>query len=73
MDVFVVVDMLGDGRIVGVFSTEAAARQVIGEFGEYYKLRRCALDQVDPSVIGWARSDEQRAWLEQFIGRPVGG
>ena len=68
---YVVIDTLGDGRIVGVFSSEQAARQVIGEFDHYYKLRTCVLDRVDPDVVGWARTDAQRAWLQQFIGRPV--
>ena len=67
MEAFVVIDTMGDGRIVGVFTTERAARDVIGEWGDYYKLRRVTIDVVDPAVLDWARTDEQRRWLEQFI------
>ena len=66
MDLFVVVDTMGDGRIVGVFDSEAAAQNVIGTWDEYYKLRRCRLNQVDPEVLGWARNEAQRDWLRRF-------
>jgi hypothetical protein len=71
MDVFVVIDTLGDGRIVGVFSSEESAREVIGEWGHYYKLHPCRMNRVDPAILGWARSDEQRRWLERFVS-PAG-
>jgi hypothetical protein len=70
MDVFVVVDTAGSGRIVGVFDDEAAAREVIGRWAEYYKLRRVTLNRVDPEVVDWARSEDQKAWLRQFITGP---
>jgi hypothetical protein len=73
MEVYVVIDTMGDGRIVGVFSSESGARDVIGQYGDYYKLRRCQLDVVDAEVVGWARNDAQRQWLERFIGRNAGG
>jgi hypothetical protein len=36
--VFVVVDTMGAGRVVGVFDSENLAVRVIGGFGAYYKL-----------------------------------
>ena len=68
MEVYVVVDTMGSGRIVGVFEEEAAARAVIGEWDAYYKLRRCRLNQVDPEVLDWARNDAQKDWLRRFTG-----
>jgi hypothetical protein len=38
---FVVVDLMGAGRVVGVFEREATARRVIGDFPQYYKVWAC--------------------------------
>lgn len=67
MDLYVVLDTMGDGRVVGVFDSEAAAAQVIGEFRAYYKLHRCRLNEITAEALGWARDDLQRAHLERLI------
>ncbi|MBI4511008.1 MAG: hypothetical protein HY698_15350 [Deltaproteobacteria bacterium] len=35
---FVVLDLVGAGRVVGAFNSSAHARAIIGEFGHYYKV-----------------------------------
>jgi hypothetical protein len=119
MQLYVVLDLLGAGRVVGVFDERARAEHVIGEFSHYYKLaavelrgvahspeegacyvvigtdgvfavkgafgnphdagaaarenpsyRRVHLlriNYIDPSVVGWALSDEQRSWLKKLV------
>jgi hypothetical protein len=67
MTLYVVVDLLGAGRIVGVFDERSRAEKIIGGFGHYYKLHEIEMNRVDPAVLGWAVNDEQRAWLRQFL------
>jgi hypothetical protein len=54
---FVVVDLMGAGRVVGVFEREAAARRVIGDFPQYYKVWACdAPDRLTGDVfVVWDR------------------
>jgi hypothetical protein len=67
VDLFVVIDVMGAGRVVGVFDSERAARHVIGDFPEYYKLYVCRLNALDPTIIEWARNDEQAEWLRRIV------
>jgi len=67
VELFVVVDLMGSGRVVGVFDSERAAARVVGEFGEYYRITRCRINRIDPDVVDWARTDAQRDWLQKLV------
>ena len=67
MDLFIVVDIMGAGRVVGVFNSKAAAQHVIGEFPAYYQLHQCKMNRVDPEALAWALNDAQRQWLRGII------
>jgi hypothetical protein len=67
VDLYVVVDTMGAGRIVGVFDNEPRAREIIGPFGAYYKLYRCRLNQIDPEVLGWTKDPEQLAHMRRLV------
>jgi len=68
-EVFIVLDLMGGGRVVGVFDTAKQAQRVIGDFPQYFKLFRHELNRVGPEVLGWAQNAAQEAHLRQFIGR----
>jgi hypothetical protein len=72
MTLYVVLDLLGAGRVVGVFDDRARAERVIGDFHHYYKLFPIELNRIDRSVLGWAVSDAQRAWLLGFVDEGPG-
>lgn len=66
-ELFVVVDTMGAGRIVGVFDTLTAAERVVGGFAAYYKIERCQPNRIDPVALKWTSSPEQRAHLELLL------
>jgi hypothetical protein len=68
MNLWVVLDLMGAGRIVGVFDSEEAARRVVGPHSEYYKVHQVELNRIDPRVLDWVVRPDQRAHLAQLLG-----
>ena len=69
MQLYVVVDTLGDGRIIGVFADREVACEIVAVDPNYYKLHECVLGEISERSIRWARSDEQRARLSDLATR----
>jgi hypothetical protein len=67
--VFCVVDTLGAGRIVGVFTSRALAAKVAAVDPSYYQLHVCPLDELNPDALDWAQTDKQRARLAALMRR----
>ena len=63
---YIVIDTIGDGRVVGVFDSHERAARLIEIDPLYYKLAERTLNQIDPEALRWARSDEQRNALKRL-------
>lgn len=68
MRVWVVLDLMGAGRVVGVFDSEEAAQRVVGPHSEYYKVHQVELNKLDPRVLEWVIRPEQRKHLAALLG-----
>ena len=64
MDVFVVVDTKGSGRLVGVFDSAAQAQSLVQINPPYFKMRACTLNAVNPEVVRWALDEREQRRLE---------
>jgi hypothetical protein len=69
VNLFVVVDTKGSGRIVGVFDAREEAERVADCGRAYYKVHPCPLNVINPEVLSWADSEEQRDALHQLMNR----
>lgn len=67
MKLFVVVDTLGAGRVVGVFDSREEADRVLAVEPGYYQAHECDLRQINPEALDWARTDVQREALRKLI------
>ena len=63
MDVYVVYDLKGAGRVVGVFRHAERARRVVAINPAYYKLTFCRLDEISDVAFAWLAAPEQREAL----------
>jgi hypothetical protein len=66
--VFVVVDMRGAGRVLGVFERAAEATELVGRYPHYYKLFEHELGRLNPEVLAWTEDAEERALLVRLFG-----
>lgn len=71
MELYVVIDTKGDGRVLGVFDDRAAAKTFVAQDPSYYKLYPCRLNEVNPEVLSWA-DDKSRGAMEKMIRRLAG-
>jgi hypothetical protein len=67
MQLYVVVDTLGAGRVVGVFPSRDRADTLVAIEPSYYQLYECRLNEVNPIALDWARTEEQRAALRRLM------
>lgn len=64
---WIVLDQMGDGRVVGIFDSAARAERVVGEFSGYYKIHACRLNRIAPDVVHWSPFAAQREWLTELL------
>ncbi len=69
MELFVVIDTKGSGRVVGVFDDRGRAESVAQSSPSYYRVHAASLNEINPEVLDWADSDEQRRALERLGAR----
>jgi hypothetical protein len=69
MQLYVVLDTKGDGRVLGVFDDHATAERFVSQDPCYYQLYRCRLNEVNPESLSWADSKSQRSAMERLISR----
>jgi hypothetical protein len=67
MDLYVVIDTKGSGRILGVFDEKKRADLFVERFPNYYKLHTCRLNRINPEILDWADDEQQRATLKRLI------
>ena len=67
MNLYVVIDTKGSGRVLGVFDARERAERVARSVPAYYRLHECQLNRIDPDVLDWADNDEQRAALRELM------
>ena len=66
MDVHVVYDLGGAGRVVGVFRSAYRANRVVAVNPAYYRSTRCRLDDVTDAAFDWLASLDQRDKLQRL-------
>lgn len=66
MKVYVVYDLGGAGRVVGVFRSAARANRVVSVNPAYYRVTACKLDDVTDSAFEWLESLDQRDKLQKL-------
>ena len=66
MKVFVVYDLGGAGRVVGVFRSAYRANRIVAINPGYYRSTECRLDDVTDAAFEWLESLEQREKLERL-------
>jgi hypothetical protein len=67
MDLYVVIDTKGGGRLLGVFDSRELADRIVGRYPNYYKLHSGRLNQINPEVLDWVDTPDQRTDLEELI------
>ncbi len=67
MELFVVIDTKGDGRVLGVFDERAVAERFVAQDPCYYKLHPCRMNEVNPESLSWADDSSQRHAIEKII------
>lgn len=65
-NVFVVYDVGGAGRVVGVFRSARRAEAIVAVNPAYYRSTSCKLDEVSDVAFDWLKSLEQRDKLERL-------
>lgn len=69
MDLYVVVDTKGAGRLVGVFDDAVRADAVARINPNYFKVARSGLNAINTDVLRWALSDREHELLSTLIGQ----
>jgi hypothetical protein len=67
MDVFVVYDTKGCGRLVGVFDDPARAQAAARINPHYYRVVRTRVNAINPEVVPWALDDRERNRLAALV------
>ncbi|MHC4599418.1 MAG: hypothetical protein ACYS47_10470 [Planctomycetota bacterium] len=67
MDLYVVVDFKGHGRLVGVFDDRKKAERLTTAYPAYYKLYTAALNRINEDALGWVDDEGQRRFLEGLM------
>jgi len=68
MKLYIVVDTKGDGRLVGVWDSKKTVNKLIKKFPAYYKMHSADLNKLNPDVLNWTDTDEQKKYLEEMVG-----
>ena len=69
MELYVVVDTKGAGRLLGVFESDLKADAVARINPNYFKVARCVLNAINPDVLRWALSDREHELLSTLVAR----
>jgi hypothetical protein len=67
MELYIVVDTKGSGRILGAFDARKRAEGIVNAYPAYYKLHVCRVNVINPDVLDWADDDDQRAALQDLL------
>ena len=67
MELFVVIDTKGCGRLVGVFNCQQRAKRVANLSRLYYQVHAIQLNTVNPDVLDWTDNDIQAATLQKML------
>ena len=67
MDLFVVYDTKGSGRVVGVFDDLSRAQSVAQINRHYFRLRQCTLNSINSEIVRWALNERERSGLGQQL------
>lgn len=62
--VYVVIDSMGSGRVVGVFSARKRASAVAKANPLYYSMHECRLNTLSKLALEWAPSEQIREALQ---------
>ncbi|MBV8197834.1 MAG: hypothetical protein JO263_06850 [Candidatus Eremiobacteraeota bacterium] len=66
MQVHVVYDLGGAGRLVGVFTDREHAEKIVAVNPAYYRVIDCDLNEVSDSALDWLRSLQGREKVEEL-------
>src|SRR5215467_5345213 len=64
---YVVVDTSGAGRVVGVFSTETEAKEVMAVNPAYYRIDPFRVGDINPKCLDWIRDKVRRDILRVLL------
>src|SRR5438093_1601207 len=70
IEVFVVVDTKGAGRVVGVFERNEIAMRIQAVNPHYYKVVQISLNHLNPECLTWLADDEQKRSLLALAHQP---
>ena len=68
MDLFVVYDTKGSGRVAGVFDDRSRAEDLVRINPYYFKLRPSVLNSVNAEIVRWSLNDREREQLTALVG-----
>src|ERR1700740_50326 len=68
-EIYVVVDTSGAGRIVGVFSTEEEAKEILVVTPAYYRIDSLRVGDINPKCLDWIRDKARRDILRGLLKR----
>jgi len=63
---YVVYDLSGAGRLVGVFRSAVKAATVVAVNPEYYRVTACRLNDIRAEAVDWLSSLDQRDRVERL-------
>ncbi|HYE98092.1 MAG TPA: hypothetical protein VEJ18_04230 [Planctomycetota bacterium] len=66
MELHVVWDTKGEGRLVGVFATAERAAEAAAINPAYFRVHAASLDAVNPAVVRWAYTPAERGRLKDL-------
>ena len=64
---YIVVDTSGAGRIVGAFSTEAEAKEIMAVNPAYYRIDVLRVGDINPKCLDWIRDKARRDKLRGLM------
>jgi hypothetical protein len=63
---YVVYDLSGAGRLVGVFRSAVKAKNVLAVNPEYYRVTACRLNDIRAEAVDWLSSLNQQERVERL-------
>ncbi len=69
MELYLVYDLKGGGRPVGVFDDRDLAKALADQYPAYYKLHVANLNELNPDTLAWTDSQEQTDFLCDIIAQ----
>ena len=63
MDLWVVTDTLGGGRVIGAFDSQADAELIANADPNYCRVCPCVLNRATAEALAWAESGQRKALL----------